>query len=90
MTTTTRIRVRVVHEDGRWELYDADTGELLDEYGPNESPLFSLVPLEDSERDGLLVPLPPVDHDGGGGAVSWLALGGLLGALGLRRRRGGP
>ena len=71
------------------ELYDADTGELLDEYGPNESPLFSMVPLEDSERDGLLVPLPPVDDDGGGGALSWLALGGLLGALALRRRRRG-
>ena len=25
--------------------------------------------------------------DGGGGAVSWLALAGLLGALALRRRR---
>jgi MYXO-CTERM domain-containing protein len=70
------------------ELYDADTGELLDEYGPNESPLFSLVPLEDSERDGLVAPLPPVyDDDSGGGAFSWLALAGLLGALGVRRRR---
>ena len=71
------------------ELYDADTGELLDEYGPNESPLFSLVPLEDSGRDGLVVEPPPVTvvHDSGGGAVSWLALAGLLGALALRRRR---
>ena len=72
------------------ELYDADTGEFLDEYGPNESPLFSLVPLEDSERDGLVVAPPPVtvvDEDGGGGAVSWLALAGLLGALAVRRRR---
>ena len=34
------------------ELYDADTGELVDEYGPNESPLFSVLPLEDSGRDG--------------------------------------
>ncbi|RPI62276.1 MAG: GlyGly-CTERM sorting domain-containing protein [Lysobacterales bacterium] len=70
------------------ELYDADTGELLDEYGPNESPLFSMVPLEDAERDGLVAP-PPVTvvHQGGGGAVSWLALAGLLGALALRRRR---
>ena len=42
------------------ELYDADTGELVDEYGPNESPQFSLVPLEDSERDGLVVAPPPV------------------------------
>jgi MYXO-CTERM domain-containing protein len=71
------------------ELYDADTGEFLDEYGPNESPLFSLVPLEDSERDGLVVVPPPVTvvPSGGGGAVEWLALAGLLGALALRRRR---
>jgi hypothetical protein len=71
------------------ELYDADTGELLDEYGPNESSLFSLVPLEDSGRDGLIVEPPPVTviHESGGGAVSWLGLAALLGALALRRRR---
>ena len=74
------------------ELYDADTGELVDEFGPNESPEFSLLPLEDSGRDGALVPPPDSldddhDHDGGGGAVSWLGLAGLLGALALRRRR---
>ena len=71
------------------ELYDADTGELVDEFGPNESPLFSVLPLEDSGRDGLVVAPPPVVvvDDSGGGAVSWLALAGLLGALALRRRR---
>ena len=71
------------------ELYDADTGELVDEFGPNESPLFSVLPLEDSGRDGLVVEPPPVVvvHESGGGAVSWLALAGLLGALALRRRR---
>ena len=69
------------------EIYDADTGELVDEFGPNESPEFSLVPLEDSGRDGVILP-PPVSHDhGGGGAVSWLGLGGLLGAWARRRRR---
>ena len=72
------------------ELYDADTGEFLDEFGPNESPLFSMVPLEDSGRDGIVVDsLPPVTivEESGGGAVSWLGLSGLLGALALRRLR---
>jgi hypothetical protein len=36
------------------EIYDADTGELVDEFGPNESPEFSLLPLEDSGRDGII------------------------------------
>jgi len=71
------------------ELYDADTGELVDEFGPNESPEFSLLPLEDSVRDGVPPPPPPDyyydDHDGGGGALSWLGLVGLLSALALRR-----
>ncbi|HUQ53314.1 MAG TPA: choice-of-anchor H family protein [Gammaproteobacteria bacterium] len=67
------------------EIYDADTNELVDEFGPNESSDFSMLPLEDSTRDGVVVELPE-DH-GGGGAVSWLGLGGLLGALSLRRRR---
>jgi MYXO-CTERM domain-containing protein len=72
------------------ELYDSETGEFLDEYGPNESSEFSLVPLEDSGRDGIVVAQPPItiiEEHGGGGAVSWLALGGLLGALAVRRRR---
>jgi MYXO-CTERM domain-containing protein len=70
------------------EIYDADTGELLDEFGPNESPELSLLPLEDSARDGLPVRPPTVIiEEGGGGAVSWLALAGLLGVFALRRRR---
>lgn len=71
------------------EIYDADTGELVDEFGPNESSEFSVLPLEDSGRDGIVVNSPPVVivEEGGGGAVSWLALAGLLGALAMRRRR---
>jgi MYXO-CTERM domain-containing protein len=76
------------------EIYDADTGELVDEFGPNESPAFSVLPLEDAGRDGVVIDPPPPDvvvvGDGGGGAVSWLGLGGLLGALALRRRRYTP
>jgi hypothetical protein len=69
------------------EIYDADTGELVDEFGPNESSELSVLPLEDSGRDGVVTTPPIVIEDGGGGAVSWLALAGLLGALGLRPRR---
>jgi len=70
------------------ELYDADTGELVDEFGPNESPAFSLLPLEDSGRDGIVAPLPDSGHHhGGGGAFSWAWLPALLVALRFRRRR---
>jgi hypothetical protein len=73
------------------ELYDADTGELVDEYGPNESPELSLLPLEDAGRDGaVVVPEPMVIDDGGGGAISWLVVAGLLGALALRPRARPP
>ena len=74
------------------ELYDANTGELLDEFGPNESPEFSLLPLEDSGRDGHVVDVSPAPVPSsavvvsGGGAVSWLWLPGLLGLLLWRRR----
>jgi hypothetical protein len=69
------------------EIYDADSGLLVDEFGPNESPEFSLLPLEDATRDGLPPPPPVVIvEDGGGGAVSWLGLLGLLSVATLRRR----
>jgi hypothetical protein len=72
------------------ELYDAQTDTLLDEYGPNESPEFSLLPLEDSYRDGDAPPSdggPVIVEDGGGGASSWLMLPFLLAALGANARR---
>jgi hypothetical protein len=69
------------------ELYDADDGVLVDEFGPNESAEFQLLPLEDSVRDGVDAgPPPDSDDDGGGGATSWLMLAGLS-ALALCRRR---
>lgn len=65
------------------DLYDADTGVLVDEFGPNESSAFSLLPLEDAARDGATV---VVHGHGGGGAMSWLVLPGLAAALWRRRR----
>ncbi len=66
------------------DLYDADTGELVDEFGPNESSAFSLLPLEDTVRDGAGGGV--VHGHGGGGAASWLLLSGLAAALWHRRR----
>jgi hypothetical protein len=68
------------------QLYDADTGTLVDEFGPSESSALSLLPLEDSARDGVIAPAPDSHSHGGGGAFSWLVLPGLLGALLLKRR----
>ncbi|HVY65668.1 MAG TPA: choice-of-anchor H family protein [Gammaproteobacteria bacterium] len=68
------------------ELHDAADGTLLDEYGPNESPQFSLRPLEDSTRDGAAGPPPDHGGHGGGGAMGWLALPALLAALAVKRR----
>ncbi|HET8698029.1 MAG TPA: choice-of-anchor H family protein [Gammaproteobacteria bacterium] len=70
------------------ELHDAADGTLLDEFGPRESAELSLLPLEDSSRDGVVPPPPPPVDDGhhGGGAMSWLALLGLAGAALARRR----
>jgi hypothetical protein len=72
------------------ELYDAVSGELLDEFGPRESAALSLLPLEDSARDGVAVAPPPASTtyvSGGGGAMSWWALFGLLAAAGGARIR---
>ena len=47
------------------ELYDAKTDELVDSFGPNESSDFSVLPLEDSYRDGD--PPPPDPYARGHG-----------------------
>lgn len=68
------------------DLYDADTGMLVDEFGPDESSALSLLPLEDSVRDG--VDSGPIVHGhGGGGAMSWFVLPGLIAAVWHRRRK---
>jgi hypothetical protein len=65
------------------ELYDADYGVLVDEFGPAESASLALLPLEDARRDGVE---PPISDDHGGGAASWAMLAALLGAVIVRRR----
>jgi hypothetical protein len=68
------------------ELYDADYGDFLAEYGPADSSAFSLLPLEDLDRDLPPPPVVTVVHDhGGGGAVSVMTLA-VLGASWLLRR----
>ena len=61
------------------EIYDTASGDLLDEFGPDESSALSLLPLEDSGRDGVGPP-PVSDSEGGGGAISWPMLVALLAA----------
>lgn len=68
------------------ELYDADLGVYMDEFGPAQSANLELLPLEDARFDVAPV-VVIVDEHGGGGATSWWMLGGLLGAAALRRRR---
>jgi hypothetical protein len=69
------------------ELYDADTGVYMDEFGPAQSAALEVLPLEDARFDE-----PPVviivDEHGGGGAISWWMLAGLLGAAAVRRGSG--
>ena len=70
------------------ELYDADFGDFVDEFGPLESSDFSLLPLEDLDHDGVLPSPVVISHEhGGGGAASWPMLAALLAGV-LWRRRG--
>lgn len=65
------------------EIYDADTGEFADEFGPADSSAFALLPLEDADHDGVRTPVVVVS-EGGGGAASWPLL--LLGVATVARR----
>jgi hypothetical protein len=70
------------------ELHDAKTNGLIDAFGPNQSSDFSVLPLEDSYRDGDLPSSDPAPGViGGGGAIDWLTLPALLAAAAWARRR---
>lgn len=47
------------------ELYDADSGDFLTDYGPDEDPALAWLPLEDAELD---TPYYDQGHYGGGGS----------------------
>jgi hypothetical protein len=66
------------------ELYDADLGVFVDDYGPLESSALSLLPLEDADSDQPQVIVEITE--GGGGAAGWLLLA-ILGAAAYARRR---
>jgi hypothetical protein len=61
------------------ELYDADLGLYMDEFGPAQSPTLELLPLEDATFDAPAPPVIVVEEYGGGGAMSIWTLLALLG-----------
>lgn len=67
------------------ELYDADLGIFVDEFGPNESSAMSLLPLEDADSDQPEIVIS-VSHNHGGGAAGWPLLTLLTAAAAFRRR----
>jgi hypothetical protein len=69
------------------EIYDADYGDFLAEFGPADTSALALLPLEDVDRDRP--PVVVVHEHGGGGSVGSVTLGFLaaLALLALRRRR---
>ena len=73
------------------ELYDADFGDFVGEFGPLQSSDFSILPIEDLEHDGLPPPPVTISHEhGGSGSISWLWLMFLLaGLLGRRCEEAG-
>ena len=68
------------------EIYDADLGHFLGEFGPVQSSAFSLVPLEDVDRDYVEPVVVVTTEHGGGGATGLPALAGLSILVGLSRR----
>jgi hypothetical protein len=68
------------------EVYDADFGDLLADFGPDDSSSLALLPLEDLSFDEAR-PVITVSAEGGGGSVDLFAVLALSLALALARRR---
>ncbi|MGD2168266.1 MAG: choice-of-anchor H family protein [Gammaproteobacteria bacterium] len=76
--------------DALIELYDAELGYYLGEYGPAESSAFSLLPLEDIDNDTVEPAVVITTERGGGGALgptSVIGLGLLAACIRRNRRR---
>jgi hypothetical protein len=62
------------------EIYDADFGDFLADFGPADTSALSLLPLEEVGLD----PSPPIivvtDEHGGGGSIGWLVIVALASA----------
>jgi len=73
------------------ELYDADFGDFVDEFGPVQSSDFSILPIEDLDHDAPPPSSVIISHEhGGAGSISWLLLtllfAGFLGRWFLNSR----
>ena len=71
------------------ELFDAYDDSFLAYYGPDDTPELAFLPLEDSDRDFVVVPEVVVISHGGGGALGSVVILvlGLAALLQYRRRR---
>jgi len=67
------------------EIYDADFGDFVAEFGPAESGALSLLPIEDAEFDGANIAVTIIQEHGGGGAASAWLVAALVLLLGLAR-----
>ncbi len=68
------------------EIYDADFGDFVAEFGPADSAALAVLPLEDQVRDTpVVVGSGFVAVGGGGGALGASLIG--LGLLAFARRR---
>ncbi len=71
------------------ELYDADFGDFLAEFGPADSSAFSLLPLEDISYDEPPIVIVTEGYGGGGSADVWVVafLAAFLLARAIASRR---
>jgi len=75
------------------ELYDADYGAFLAEFGPADSSAFSLLPIEDASYDVPPAPIITITEEHGGGStdpITLVLLGLMAVAAAARWQRARP